>query len=84
MCIILIPAILALYFKNKLGYNDDMSTVIYHTFTMFVYFFPLFGAMIADAWLGKFNTILYLSIVYAIGQLLLSATAAPIFGLPIR
>ncbi|KAK0094394.1 hypothetical protein PV326_011048 [Microctonus aethiopoides] len=76
--------ILALYFKNKLGYNDDMSTVIYHTFTMFVYFFPLFGAMIADAWLGKFNTILYLSIVYAIGQLLLSATAAPIFGLPIR
>ncbi|KAK0167215.1 hypothetical protein PV327_004644 [Microctonus hyperodae] len=76
--------LLALYFHNKLGYNDDISTIIYHVFTMLVAFFPLLGAVMADAWLGKFKTILYLSIVYAIGQILLSAAATPIFGLPIR
>ncbi|XP_057341668.1 peptide transporter family 1-like isoform X1 [Microplitis mediator] len=76
--------ILSLYLSSKLEYSDDTATVIYHTFTMFVYFFPLIGAIIADSLLGKFRTILYLSIVYAIGQLLLSASAAPTFGLPIR
>ncbi|XP_034945797.1 peptide transporter family 1 isoform X2 [Chelonus insularis] len=76
--------ILALYLKTKLEYSYDTSTVIYHVFIMLVYFFPLFGAIIADSLLGKFKTILYLSIVYAIGQLLLSASAAPTFGLPMR
>ncbi|XP_063979050.1 peptide transporter family 1-like isoform X3 [Diachasmimorpha longicaudata] len=76
--------ILALYLKNKLDYSDNTATVIYHIFTMFVYFFPLFGAMLADSVLGKFRTIFYLSIVYALGQLLLSASAVPTFGLPIR
>ncbi|XP_015121524.1 peptide transporter family 1 isoform X2 [Diachasma alloeum] len=76
--------ILALYLKNKLDYGDNTATVIYHIFTMFVYFFPLFGAMLADSVLGKFRTIFYLSIVYALGQLLLSASAVPTFGLPIR
>uniref|UniRef100_A0A0C9PUC0 Oligopeptide transporter 1 n=1 Tax=Fopius arisanus TaxID=64838 RepID=A0A0C9PUC0_9HYME len=76
--------ILALYLKNKLDYSDNTATVIYHIFTMFVYFFPLLGAMLADSVLGKFRTIFYLSIVYALGQLLLSASAVPTFGLPIR
>ncbi|XP_044578742.1 peptide transporter family 1 isoform X2 [Cotesia glomerata] len=76
--------ILSLYLTSKLSYSDDTATVIYHTFTMFVYFFPLIGAILADSWLGKFRTILYLSIIYAIGQLLLAASAAPTFGLPIR
>ncbi|XP_014488865.1 PREDICTED: peptide transporter family 1-like isoform X2 [Dinoponera quadriceps] len=52
---------------------------------MFVYFFPLFGAILADSWLGKFRTIFYVSIIYAIGQLLLAMSAAPtLIGLPPR
>ncbi|KAG7211258.1 hypothetical protein KM043_010566 [Ampulex compressa] len=76
--------ILTLYLRNKLNYSNDTSTVIYHIFTMFVYFFPLFGAMLADSILGKFRTIFYLSIIYALGQLLLSLSAAPIIQLPPR
>lgn len=63
-------------------YSDKTATVVYHTFTMFVYFFPLLGAIIADSWLGKFRTIFYLSIIYAFGQLLLSLSATPSVGLP--
>lgn len=48
-------AILSLYLRDKLGYGDDSATVIYHTFTMFAYFFPVIGAMIADGWLGRFR-----------------------------
>ncbi|XP_017881375.1 peptide transporter family 1 [Ceratina calcarata] len=74
--------VLTLYLKDYLKKNDTDAMVIYHVFTMFVYFFPIFGAMIADAVLGKFRTILYLSIVYALGQVLLSLSAVPPLGIP--
>ncbi|XP_013189413.1 peptide transporter family 1 isoform X3 [Amyelois transitella] len=74
--------ILSLYLRDKLGYSDNGATVIYHVFTMFAYFFPLVGAMIADGWLGRFRTILYLSLVYAAGTILISLTAMPPVSLP--
>ncbi|XP_066587274.1 peptide transporter family 1 [Prorops nasuta] len=73
--------ILVLYLKDHLMYTKDTSTVIYHAFSMFVYFFPLFGAMLADSMFGKFRTIFYLSIVYAFGQVLLSVSATTLLGL---
>ncbi|XP_077302119.1 peptide transporter family 1-like [Arctopsyche grandis] len=76
--------ILSLYLAEKLRYSDDDAVVIYHVFIMFVYFFPIFGAMIADSWLGRFKTIFYLSIVYAIGNILISLTAMPTLGIPDR
>ncbi|XP_071574991.1 solute carrier family 15 member 1 isoform X2 [Temnothorax nylanderi] len=76
--------VLSLYLFNMLGYSEDTSTIIYHVFTCFVYFFPLLGAIISDSWLGKFNTIFYLSIIYALGQVILSLSAAPPIGLPAR
>lgn len=48
-------AILSLYLRDMLGYSDDGATVIYHSFTMFAYFFPVIGAMIADGWLGRYR-----------------------------
>lgn len=53
--ILKILAILVLYLTQKLNYSDDDATVLYHIFTMFVYFFPLMGAILADSWLGKFK-----------------------------
>ncbi|RYD21717.1 MAG: MFS transporter [Verrucomicrobiaceae bacterium] len=40
----------------------------YHQFTSWVYFTPLIGALIADIFLGKYRTILWLSIVYCLGH----------------
>lgn len=74
--------ILSLYLRDKLGFSDDGATVLYHVFTMFAYFFPLLGAMIADGWLGRFRTIMYLSLVYATGSVLISLTAMPPINLP--
>lgn len=47
-------AVLTLYFTDMLFMSEDKATVMYHTFTMLCYFTPVFGAVIADGWLGKF------------------------------
>jgi POT family proton-dependent oligopeptide transporter len=43
-----------------------------HYFVSGVYFLPIFGAIIADGWIGKYWTILSLSIVYCFGHLTLA------------
>jgi HrpA-like RNA helicase len=44
----------------------------YHTFVSCVYFLPILGAFLGDAILGKYRTILILSIVYCFGHLALA------------
>ncbi|XP_021037637.2 solute carrier family 15 member 1 [Mus caroli] len=68
-------ALLVLYFRNFLGWDDDLSTAIYHTFVALCYLTPILGALIADSWLGKFKTIVSLSIVYTIGQAVISVSS---------
>ncbi|XP_052870615.1 peptide transporter family 1-like, partial [Anopheles cruzii] len=74
--------VLALYLTQRLAYSADTATVIYHIFTSLAYFFPMMGAILADSWLGKFKTILYLSIVYCAGSTLIALGAIPPLQLP--
>ncbi|KAM9301053.1 solute carrier family 15 member 1 [Morus bassanus] len=68
-------AVLVLYFKYFLQWDDNLSTAIYHTFVALCYLTPILGALIADSWLGKFKTIVYLSVVYTIGQAVISVSS---------
>ncbi|XP_047993013.1 peptide transporter family 1-like [Leguminivora glycinivorella] len=77
-------AFLTLYLRSKLGYSDDEATELYHVFSTFVYLFPIFGGIMADNYLGKFRTILYMMFVYAAGNLLVAVTAIPQLALPGR
>ena len=43
-----------------------------HDFVAMSYLLPLFGGMVADWFWGKYKTILYLSLVYALGNILLA------------
>jgi len=49
----------------------ERAKTYFHLFKAAVYFTPLIGAIISDLWLGKYRTILYFSIVYCVGLLLM-------------
>jgi solute carrier family 15 oligopeptide transporter 1 len=73
-------AILLLYFMYFLGLNKDSATVGYHLFSSVCYFTPIVGAIISDGFIGRYWTILSLSIVYFFGTVVLSVTAIPQIG----
>uniref|UniRef100_A0A8C8JFC2 Solute carrier family 15 member 2 n=1 Tax=Oncorhynchus tshawytscha TaxID=74940 RepID=A0A8C8JFC2_ONCTS len=73
-------AVLTLYFINYLHWNQNLSTAVYHAFSSLCYFTPILGALIADSWLGKFKTIVYLSVVYVLGHVVKSVGAIPSVG----
>ena len=52
--------------------TDNEATYWYHLFTSAVYYTPIFGAILSDAFLGKYRTILILSIVYCLGHFTLA------------
>lgn len=52
--------------------GKEEATYWYHLFTSAVYFTPIFGAILSDWFLGKYKTILILSIVYCLGHLALA------------
>lgn len=64
------------YMMNSQGQPDHLSDVKaeewYHTFVSFVYGLPLLGAFLADAVLGKYRVILWLSAVYCLGHFALA------------
>lgn len=53
--------------------GESEATGWYHLFVGSNYFFPALGAIIADAFLGKYRTILWLSILYSFGCIVLAA-----------
>ncbi|XP_037282426.2 solute carrier family 15 member 1 isoform X3 [Rhipicephalus microplus] len=69
--------ILTLFLINVLMFEEHTAKSVYHGFVMACYFSPVLGAMIADSYLGKFRTIFYISIVYAIGNITLAVSAVP-------
>lgn len=52
--------------------SDEDAKFWVHTFVMAAYFTPLAGAFVADWILGKYRTILYLSVLYCFGHLALA------------
>jgi POT family proton-dependent oligopeptide transporter len=60
------------YLRDRTGalavMGDNEASGWYHLFIASNYFFPLFGSILADAWWGKYRTILWLSLVYCAGH----------------
>jgi len=52
--------------------NEEQAKTWFHGFVTAVYFFPILGAIISDGFLGKYRTILSLSVVYCLGHLTLA------------
>ena len=64
------------YLRDRSGalapMNENQANEWYHWFLASNYFFPAFGAIIADAFWGKYRTIFWLSLVYCAGSVALA------------
>ncbi len=49
--------------------SEEDATSWFHLFVSTAYFLPILGAILADAFFGKYRTIIFLSLVYCAGHL---------------
>lgn len=61
-------SILTIYLSRELKLGDVHGKEVVHLFATAVYFLPLFGAWLADRWLGRYWTILTISMFYCAGH----------------
>ena len=70
---------MAHYLLNQSGVlapmNENEAYMYTHYFASGVYFLPILGAILADGFIGKYWTIMSLSIVYCLGNLTLACMA---------
>ncbi|MCI0460802.1 MAG: oligopeptide:H+ symporter [Gemmataceae bacterium] len=64
-------AILATYMADQLGFGDANAGTYFSLFVAACYFLPLVGGYIADNFLGKYNTIVWFSVPYILGHVIL-------------
>jgi POT family proton-dependent oligopeptide transporter len=50
------------------GEREGTAKDIFHSFVIGVYFFPLLGGWLSDRFFGKYNTVLWFSLVYCAGH----------------
>ena len=75
-----LKSLLVFYLTDAHGYDKNDAQFWYHIWIVFCYFTPIFGATVADSYLGKYKTILYVSCIYSIGVLFTVLGAIPGFG----
>ena len=67
---------LTVFIRNRMGELDTLgdatATLWVHVFIFAAYGLSLFGAILSDAFLGKYKTIVYLSLIYILGHFVLA------------
>ena len=48
--------------------REASAKAVFHLFVFGVYFTPLLGGFLADRFLGKYRTVLYISLLYCLGH----------------
>ncbi|KAL7748401.1 hypothetical protein RI367_006093 [Sorochytrium milnesiophthora] len=76
LCYYGISPLLNIYLQVA-GASPERAKVLVHAWKMATYFCPLLGAAISDSYLGKYKTIVYLSLVYLIGNIVITITSVP-------
>lgn len=65
-------SILVVFMTHTLLLADHQAKGVFHLFVSANYFLTLVGAVLADRLLGKYKTILYLSLIYCLGHFVLA------------
>lgn len=76
-------AVMALYLHDSLKFSESSATVYFHVFNFFSQFCPIFGAIIADSYIGNVKTIFYSFILYSFGWIGTVILTLPLKNVPI-
>ena len=63
----LISSMLLAYLPDQAA-REGAAKDLFHSFVIGVYFFPLLGGWLSDRYFGKYNTVLWFSLVYCAGH----------------
>ena len=74
-------SILSLYLAKPMRLGEDHATEVVHLFATAVYFLPILGGWLADRWLGRYRTILSLSLFYCLGHGALALYEGKLWGI---
>ena len=74
-------SILSIYLARPMQLGEDRATEIVHLFATAVYFLPILGGWLADRWLGRYLTILSLSLFYCLGHGALALYEGKLWGI---
>lgn len=77
-------AILAIYINQKLEFDSNVSTALFHVNELVLYFFSIFGAILADSWLGLFKTISWMTLLFSVGAAIITVSSVDALELPIK
>jgi solute carrier family 15 (oligopeptide transporter), member 1 len=61
--------------NEKLLFDKNISTALYHLNEFLLFSFAIFGAIIADSYFGKFRTISAMATIYALGAAVVAIAA---------
>jgi dipeptide/tripeptide permease len=74
--------ILLLFLNRKLNFDKNLSTAVFHINELLGFLIPVFGAIIADSYLGIYKTITWMSLVFACGCFIIAVGAIEALNLP--
>ena len=63
----LISSMLLAYLPDQAA-REGAAKDLFHSFVIGVYFFPLLGGWLSDRYFGKYNTVLWFSLIYCAGH----------------
>jgi POT family proton-dependent oligopeptide transporter len=74
-------SILSIYLADGMRLGKTSATEVVHLFATAVYFLPILGGWLADRWLGRYRTILSLSLFYCLGHGALALFEGKLWGI---
>jgi POT family proton-dependent oligopeptide transporter len=74
-------SILVIFMTQSLMMAEPAAKALYHNFNAACYLLPLLGAFLSDRYLGKYRTIMFLSIVYCLGHGVLAMFEGSVAGM---
>lgn len=77
-------AILALFLNRKLNFDPNMSTALFHSYEFLIYFFIIFGTIIAESLLGVFKTLVIMTLTYSFGSAMIAVSGIEAINMPLE